>query len=261
LSSYSLGPRYIYSDISRMLIQAGSCSGIDSALITVIDLTIYTIEFKEPGAKTSEPDLPKYGENGLMTGTKKWLKQNPQFREMLSEQKDLNFFDAMGQNINNFSPKSLETAVSNNYRNTKKKFADVVCTEDRNGYLVMLPTNQISNWATIEGEIRPSGRNHYEVWTPLALERFLREKGANINNGMVEILRSSLGERRQRGGAQRLSGYKINPLFFVRLKDCHERNGMIFFNINKVRQLKPTIAAKMFFRDLSYQEVRKYYGF
>ena len=69
IHSYNLVPRYVYStkDKRRMLIQAGSCEGIDSALITVIDLVIYTIEFKEPGAKVSEPDLPKYGEDGKLT--------------------------------------------------------------------------------------------------------------------------------------------------------------------------------------------------
>lgn len=66
LLSYNLVPRYIYSslDKKRMLIQAGGYGGIDSALITVVDLVIYTIEFKEPYAKTSEPDLPKYEEDG-----------------------------------------------------------------------------------------------------------------------------------------------------------------------------------------------------
>ena len=45
LKSYNLFPRYAYSspDKKRMLIQAGGCNGIDSALITVIDLVIYTI--------------------------------------------------------------------------------------------------------------------------------------------------------------------------------------------------------------------------
>ncbi|MBQ9232170.1 MAG: hypothetical protein IJ190_13480 [Prevotella sp.] len=68
IHSYNLVPRYVYStkDRRRMLIQAGGCGGIDSALITVIDLVIYTIEFKEPGAKTSEPDLPKYNEDGKL---------------------------------------------------------------------------------------------------------------------------------------------------------------------------------------------------
>lgn len=74
LKSYNLFPRYTYStnDKKRMLIQAGGCNGIDSALISVVDLNIYTIEFKEPSAKTTEADLPKYGENGSLIITEKF---------------------------------------------------------------------------------------------------------------------------------------------------------------------------------------------
>ncbi|MDD3232328.1 MAG: hypothetical protein PHO06_03155, partial [Clostridia bacterium] len=98
LKSYNLFPRYSYSnkDKSRMLIQAGGCNGIDSALITVIDLNIYTIEFKEPGAKTSEPDLPKYNEDGNLLITEDFIERYPQFEQMLNEQKELNFFNKMG---------------------------------------------------------------------------------------------------------------------------------------------------------------------
>ena len=96
INSYNLVPRYVYStkDKRRMLIQAGGCGGIDSALITVIDLVIYTIEFKEPSAKASEPDLPKYGEDGKLIVTKKFLSDYPQFEAMLNEQKDLNLNSA-----------------------------------------------------------------------------------------------------------------------------------------------------------------------
>ena len=116
LDSFHLVPRYVYStnDKMKMLIQAGGCDGIDSALITVIDLEIYTIEFKEPGAKTSEPDLPKYKEDGVLLVTEKWLENNPQFEAMLKEQEGLNFFKVMGSNINNFSKESIDIAVSSN---------------------------------------------------------------------------------------------------------------------------------------------------
>ena len=262
LSSYHLVPRYVYSteDKRRMLIQAGGCDGIDSALITVIDLVIYTIEFKEPGAKTSEPDLPKYGEDGVLVVTDKWLSVNPQFKAMLEEQKGLNFFKVMGSNINNFSKESIDIAVSSNYTG-KKKFADVIVTEDIKGVLVMLPTNQASLWADIEGEIRPAGRNHYKVWTPMALRRFLLEKGASINGNTVTVNKVNLDERRERGGNRRLSGYKVTPLFFVYVEDCIERNGVLTFDITKMQQLNPTIAGKMFFRKLMHREVKAFYGF
>ena len=207
LKSYYLYPRYVYSDNSqrRMLIQAGGCNGIDSALITVIDLNIYTIEFKEPGAKTSEPDLPKYKENGDLLVTKEFLEKYPQFEEMLKEQKELNFFEKMGNNIHDFSKESINITVSNNYT---KKYADVIYTEDMEGYLVMLPVNQVSIWADIEGEIRPAGRNHYKVWTPNALKKFLEDKNAHFLGNNVTVSKNSLTKRIQRGGNGKLSGYK-----------------------------------------------------
>ena len=258
LKSYNLVPRYVYStkDKHRMLIQAGGCNGIDSALITVIDLVIYTIEFKEPGAKTSEPDLPKYGEDGKIVVTEAFQKQYPQFSAMLEEKKELNFFEIMGSNDNNFSSESINVAVSNNY---VKKYADVICTEDETGILVMLPSNQIPKWAVTEGEIRPAGRNHYKVWTPNALKRFLTEKRATICKETVSIEKSKLTLRKERGGGGKVSGYKINPLFFVYTDDCTENSGIITFDISKVQQLNPTIAGKMFFKALKYSNVKEYY--
>ena len=263
LQSYSLLPRYVYStkDKRRMLIQAGGCNGIDSALITVIDLTIYTIEFKEPGAKTSEPDLPKYNEQGnlALKGIQDFKKTYPQFTTMLGEQKGLNFFEHMGNNIHNFTPESINEAVSNNYSNINKKYADVICTEDSEGYLVMLPSNQISQWAETEGEIRPAGRNHYRVWTPKALKKFLKQENATFSGNSVAIEKSKLELRKARGSAGKISGYKINPLFFVRIEHCTEKGDKIEFNINDVRQLNPTITAKMFFKNLKYSDVKSFY--
>ena len=258
LKSYFLFPRYVYTNIdkSRMLIQAGGCNGIDSALITVIDLNIFTIEFKEPSAKTSEPDLPKYKEDGLLITTDDFEQRYPQFHDMMAEHIGLNFFEIMGNNIHDFTPESVNIAVTNNY---SKKYADVICTEDINGYLVMLPVNQVSFWAEIEGEIRPAGRNHYNVWTPIALRKFLNAYHAKFDGNKVTIDKSKLGIRNERGGNGKISGYKITPLFFVYDIDCTENNGFITFDFFKVRQLNPTIAGKMFFRNLNYADVKAYY--
>ncbi len=258
IKSYNLVPRYVYStqDKRRMLIQAGGCGGIDSALITVINLVIYTIEFKEPGAKTSEPDLPKYDEDGKIKITQDFLTRYPQFEAMLQEQKNLNFFDVMGHNINNFSEESVNIAVSNNYA---KKYADVICTEDTSGYLVMLPVNQVQLWADIQGEIRPAGRNHYKVWTPAALSKLLLKYDPDIIGAKVTIEKSKLEIRTERGGNGKISGYKLTPLFFVYARDCEDDGENISFDILKVQQLNPTIAAKMFFKTLKYSEAKSYY--
>ncbi len=260
IKSYFLVPRYVYynSNRSRMLIQAGSCYGVDSALITVFDKTIYTIEFKEPVAKSSEPDLPKYGEDGRLILTKEFLDKYPQFEGMVQSKIDegLNFFELIGNNEHDFKHEFVSHAISNNY---VKKYADVVCTEDKNGYLTMLPTNQIPSWAKIEGEIRPSGRNHYNVWTPIALKKFLMDKGASFSGNNASISTSKLSLRKERGGGGAISGYKINSIFFVYAKDCDVVDGRITFCIDNVRQLCPTVAGKMSFKTLNYGDVKEYY--
>lgn len=258
IKSYNLVPRYVYStkDKRRMLIQAGGYGGIDSALITVIDLVIYTIEFKEPGAKTSEPDLPKYGEDGMLRITKDFLGRYPQFEAMLNEHRDLNFFENIGHNIRDFSEESIKIAVSNNYVN---KYANVICTEDTEGFLVMMPANQVQLWSRLEGEIRPSGRNHYNVWTPKALTHFMLDYKPSIKGDMVKLEKSKLEVRKARGGNGDISGYKISPIFFVYAKDCQDDGKYLTFNLMKVQQLNPTIAGKMFFETLKYGEVKAFY--
>jgi len=259
LNSYNLVPRYIYSNDNqtRILIQAGGCNGVDSALISVLDNDIYTIEFKEAGAKTSEPDLPKYGEDGKLILTNDFINRYPQFTEMLKQHIGFNFFENRGHNENNFTLESIRIAVTENY--SSKKFADVICTEDINNYLTMIPSNQVDHWADLQGEIRTAGRNSYSVWTPNALSKFIIQLGGKIEDNYVYINRSNLEERKPRGGSG-ISGYKITSLFFIRLEDCKiDKNGDLKFEIHKVKQLNPTIAAKMFFNNLDISEVKKYY--
>lgn len=258
LKSYNLFPRYVYSNKKRdrLLVQAGGCKGIDSALINVNDLKIYTIEFKEPYAKTTEPDLPKVGEDGKLFINKEFVEDYPQFEEMLKEHVGLNIFDHMGENIHNFSLESINIAVSENYT---KKYADVICTEDSNGNLVMIPVNQVSIWAKLEGEIRATGRNFYKVWTPNTLKKFLNSYGAEINGNNVKMLKSKMIPRKQRGGHGKISGYKINPLFFVEVKYCESKGLYYVFPFDKIKQIDPTITAKMKFSKLKYKEVKEYY--
>lgn len=259
LKSYSLVPRYVYlaPDRRRMLVQAGGCGGIDCALISVPNSKVLTIEFKEPYAKTSEPDLPKYGEDGKLILTDDFNRRYPQFRSMMEEHIGLRFFEVMGNNIRDFSAESINIAVSNNYT---KKFADVICTEDTKGVLTMVPSNHAASWAATEGEIRPAGRNHYNVWTPGALRNFLGKMGATMSGNVVAIRKSCLNERRARCGGGTVTGYKINPLFFVYIKDCRVQGDIVQFDISAVQQLNPTIAAKVDFRKtLKYDEVARYY--
>ena len=260
ISSYHLSPRYMYcnKDKSRMLIQAGSCDGVDSALITILNLDIYTIEFKERGAKTGEHDLPEYGEDGQIVINDTFLNKYPQFKLMLNDQSKLNFFEVQGHNINDFDYKSVEYAVAESY--SMKKYADVICSEDLDENLIMLPANQLHLWADLQGEIRPNGRNDYKVFTPKALHKYLKIKHATIDNDICTLPISEMNPVHQRG-KNTIGRYKINSLFFVRKSNCIVKKETISFNINDVRQVHPTIAAKMGLKEeCNWDNIKKEYN-
>lgn len=260
LETNGLVPRYVYTNDarSRLLVQAGGHGGVDAALISVVDKSAFLIEFKEPGAKTSEADLPKYEEDGNLVTTTKFEEKYPQFVAMMREQleKGLNFWERAGSNINDFSPESLVKAVTGNYGG--EKFAHVICTEDAAGNLTMLPPDHVHMWADLQGEIRPAGRNRYRTWTPHRLIESIAAVGGKVDNGRARIPVWEMSTVKPRGGTG-VSRYKISPLFFVYATDVTLDGTFVTFSVAHVWQLNPTIAAKMFFKGLDAKAVRDQY--
>lgn len=260
LASIGMHVRYLFRNSAQdmFLVQAGGHAGVDCALIFPNDEYLVAIEFKEPGSKASEPDLPPYGEDGSLAISTDFLNSNPQFSLMIQEQisKDLNFFDHIGNNINNFSPASIEKAVTENY--AAKKQAAAICTEDLKGILTLIPIGQVHKWARLEGEIRPAGRNDYPVWTPRKLISAIESIGGTVDNGAVEIPMQNLTLGKQRGGSS-VSRVKINSIFFARTKHVEIDSATARFALKDVRQLRPTITAKMFFDGLDYGAVKHEY--
>ena len=195
-----------------------------------------------------------------MVVTPEYIGRNPQFETMLREQleKGLNFWKVMGSNVNDFTLEAIQVAVADNY--AAKKYADVICVEDRNGYLTMLPANQVGLWSITQGEIRPAGRNSYAVWTPKALEGFIAQMGGSIDQGMVTLPHHAVTTASQRGGDDEISRYKLNSLFFVRVESAKVVGGNLYFKLEDVKQLKPTIAAKMFFTHLEVERAHAHYS-
>ena len=256
----SLTVRYSYTrrDKSVSLVQAGGAGGVDCALVGKDNPEIGMIELKEPYARTSEPNLPRYGEDGYLVNSPVFQKKYPQFQSMYEEQlkKRLNVFEHIGNNIHDFSTESLEKAVDENY--IGHKIAHVICTEDDFGNLVMIPANDVTKWATLEGEIRPSGRNHYKVWTPQQLIKSIEDIGGLVSKNKATVPADSLKSARERGG-ETLSRFKINALFFVRPIDVDFRKDEAVFELSKVRQLIPSITAKMKFENLDIEQVKRHY--
>lgn len=262
ISSYCLKPRYVYTseDGRKALVQAGGPDGVDSALIQIEDNNVFTIEFKEPAAKTSEVDLPFYAEDGFLRSSPEFESAYAHFTKMVREQVDkrLNFWDVAGTNVNEFSPAHVQEAVTNNY--TAKKYADVVCVEDTDNYLAMLPANQMDRWAEIRGEIRPAGRNPYKVWTPQKLAEAIAAIGGVVTNCSVVVQVDKLETAKRRGGDASVSRYKLKSVFFVRAENLRVVGDSAYFQLADVRQLKPTVSAHIFFVSLKVDAVRSAYG-
>jgi hypothetical protein len=262
LIEHGISPRYFYTNTehSIALLQAGGYGGVDAALVFLGRQDFFTIEFKEPGAKTSEVDLPKYGEDGFLKTTHTFNERYPQFSSMMDEQisKELNFFIKAGSNINDFSLEAISQAVSSNYQGTK--YADAICVEDSDGMLTMFPANHAETWAeSTRGEIRPAGRNHYDVWTEKALFKAIEACAGNVSKSSVSIPVQNLQTASARGGDGSVNRYKISPLFFVYKEDVTVSKGNAVFSIESVRQLNPTISAHMFFRKLQVSKVHDAY--
>ena len=105
-----------------------------------------------------------------------------------------------GKNFNQFTNECVTSAANESYMGNKS--ANVVCTEDKVGNLVMLPANHIGNWATLEGEIRPAGRNRYSVWTPLWFKGFVEGLAGEVRDSQVSIPISKVKPIKQRGGSK-----------------------------------------------------------
>jgi hypothetical protein len=252
--------RYSYRDKNSdvVLVQAGGKDAVDCALISKADSQIVKIEFKEPYARASDVNLPKYGEDGKLITSDLFASDNPQFIKMLNEHLNLEFnvFEHLGNNIGDFKEENIKSAVLSNYLGDK--FADVICTEDKSGYLVMLPANHVSHWAKLEGELRPTGRNSCEVWTPKKLQKTLDELGAKVLGDIVEMDLSKLKATKARGGSN-TSRYKLSPLFFLRASEILIEGDKIKFNKQAVLQNIPSISSKIKFKKFQMSEIQSFY--
>ena len=252
--------RYSYTrdNDGLTLMQAGGAKEVDCALISVKNENIAMIELKEPYARTSAPDLPRYSEDGLLISSEKFEKKYPQFRSMVEEllKQKFSIFEHVGNNYSNFKPENIFTAVSENY--SGEKFADFICTEDVNGDLVLIPSLDITQWSTLEGELRPTGRNSYKVWTPNKLIQTLKENNAQVESDRVTMYIQDLEERVERGG-ERVSGWKISPMFWVRVEESTVNENRISFSLKSVRQNIADITAKINMKNINFSEVQKYY--
>jgi hypothetical protein len=82
---------------------------------------------------------------------------------------------------------------------------------------------------------------------------------AEIENNIVRIPLNKLKSSNARG-SRSISRYKIDPLFFVRESNVTLSGQTASFALDEVRQLNPSITAKMNFKGLKVAKVQDYYS-
>jgi hypothetical protein len=265
--------RYIFSneDKTRFLVQAGGPNSVDALLVDLQNGTNTKIEFKEAAAKTSEPDL-EYDESGFVQKSQKIEDIYPQFVPMLEEAiaQSVNVFELANSNTKNFvnfTDESITWALDGNFAGNRA--ADVICTEDRAGRLVMMLPQDIKKFvdsskngksAGIKGEIRSAGKNHYEVWSKLELAKAIEKLGGAITDETVaNVPVGKLLSSNASGNESLVSRLKISSIFFIRPDDVVFGHQYASFKLTDVRQIRATISAHMFFRKLDVSSVMEHY--
>jgi hypothetical protein len=81
---------------------------------------------------------------------------------------------------------------------------------------------------------------------------------AEIIGQIVRVHMSKLEPRKARGG-ENISGLKITPLFWVKIKNISYDGEFCIFNLNSVMQHISDVTAKIKFGNLSYQQIRNHY--
>lgn len=272
LESLALIPRYVYANVgkTRFLVQAGGPNSFDAVLINLDSKTNVKIEYKEPASKAREPDL-HYDESGYLVKTEKFKVDFKQLLPMLNEaiKANVNIFklaDSGTKNFITFTTSSILKALDENYIGDDA--ADVICTEDKNGYLVMMDSHDVTKFvdptnsrgiAGIKGEIRSAGRNKYKVWAEDKLREHISRLGGTISSTNRVSIESTKMKKTNGSGGTSTSRFKISSIFFVYSEDVVTSGGYTNFDLNAVRQIKATISAHMYFRKLRVDAVRDHY--
>jgi hypothetical protein len=274
LHRHKISPRYSYSDKrkSKYLVQAGGPGSIDALFIDVIKGVELRIEFKEPKAKSQEPDL-NYSTDGSIELSPTFHQSFPQFESMIREAKSrqVNIFalSDINHNFTSFSISAIESALDGNFKGEKS--AEIICTEDSKGYLTAFLAEDLLKFVDpnvgvsvpgYKGEIRSAGKNSYSVWSPDKLIKYINSLGGKIlDDNTVNIRIEKLSKRKPRGGVSSdYSGWNITSVFWLR-KDAVRvgPDGIASFELNSVKQKKSTISAHMFFTKLKYEHVQETY--
>lgn len=237
--------RYIYYDknnLNTFLIQYGNPTRYDADLY--IENQIVKLEFKDRIARAGEKET-EYDDTGKLIYSEKFAEENPDYIPLIERfNEENNIVDLTGNyQIDNDEDKR---AMLKAY--FKSLGFESLVSFDANNQLVAITEDCINikdgkKVLSLDGsEIRRSGKNYYGVFTKELLVKSIREIDGEVIDDIVKIPIGNMTDRTNNG---KITGKKINHLFFVKIENVKEESGYYVFSINNVKQLKPTLCVHM----------------
>lgn len=239
--------RHQYTDGSgNYLKEYGNC-GMSDIYFIAADGMVTTIEVKEPLSLGGDYDLGITEEGKLFPK----IATNREFPE--SAQKILNEFNAVdsifnhiGHNIKLSNTGYLQD-ILNSYLGDKN--IDYIATySETTNDLLYFPVEELSEHVSFEGsEIRTAGKNKVNVYTPNAFKQAMLSIGCVIDsNNIVAIPKATVELRIARGSCGRVTGVKINPIFYFEIEDIIKEDDEFYYaNVSKGKQLKQGISVHL----------------
>lgn len=250
--------RHIYysDDSSLKLYQYGGCNYCDAALYDG-DTLIAQYEIKQNVARATDVDIGFPDPNtGILNMSKGF--QDAVVPEYIEFIKSWNYWEnhALRRNYK-LTDEKLNRKVVERYlhKNEKTNNAEIKLLmfyqkptksspNNNPWYLVEMSKEEFLDNITTEGsEIRDCGKNHAKCVNKDKCFQWLEEHGVDVSGTVFTINKSILEERIARGSNKKLTGYKIDGIYFVFLEDLIEDGAdFITFNKDKIRQCKPNFS-------------------
>ena len=202
------------------------------------------MEFKDKIARAGEKET-EYDNQGKLIYSEKFAEENPDYIPLIKKfNEENNIIDLPGnyQIENEDDKKAMLKAYFKNLG-----FESLVSLDD-NSELVAITENCIDtkngkNFLSLDGsEIRRTGKNYYGVFTKELLLKSIREIGGKIENDNVQVPIENMSDRTNNG---KVTGKKINHLFFVKIENVTENSEYYNFSLKNIKQIKPTLCIHM----------------
>lgn len=259
-----------YKDYNSCLIQYGNPDVADGSIL-YCDKEIL-LEIKDLPARLMETDL-YYDENGKIIISDNLRENFPEYIKYIEKfNKETSIFEKLGSNYPLFnsieSQKEGHKLLESFFKTTRIDFFLVFTDRE----LLLIKTEDFlftfengSSLFTLDtSEIRTSGKNYVNIFTPIYLKNILEKYKVIydiVNPDLCMLPKNSdiLGLKTGRGQGDKKTRLALNQSFFIKIEDVEETDNYFIFPFKKIKQVKPNISLHINTKKSSKDIVKELY--